>query len=142
VRPILWWNVLVATLLVGYLGSRYLRSAELDRLADRLGHFGPTETFPIAYFSERAPVGDSPQEVWPRMREYTDVRYFLLPIAGTVDTLVVQQFQYPLAWDQLKVEIGYRRGAVFDVEVSGQRRKVTPISPEEAYRRLKWRPPS
>jgi hypothetical protein len=141
VRPILLWNALALAVLIAYFGWRWLRAAEYDHLAEHLGHTGAPRTFPIAYFRERVPAGAGPQEVWSRVRGYTEVRYYLVPLAGTADSVVVQQFRYPMRWDRLDVEVEYRGGVVSDVDVSGEERLGRAITPGEAHTRLKWTPP-
>lgn len=139
---ILAWNVAAAFMLLGYFGWRGLRAREFEALATKLGYTGSQKTFPIAHFRERVPAGAAPYEVWSRVRGYAEVRYYLAPVVGTTDTLLVQRFGYPMRWSRLDVDVEYLGGTVRDIDVTGtQWDGMLEIARSEAYARLGWSPP-
>jgi len=135
------WNISALVLIMAYVAWRLLRAAEYHELAARLGYDGPSRTFPIAYFRQLAPAGTLPQEVWARMASYHGVDYFVAPIVGTTDSIVIQRFTYPMTWDELNVDIEYSGAVVRDIEVTGYLGPgVRRLTADEAYVRLGWRP--
>jgi hypothetical protein len=140
-NPFWLWNATVFVLLLTYLGWRALRASDYKDLAQRLGYTGPQRTFPIAFFREWAPTGAGAKVVWSRMSSYDQIDYFLVPIVGTRDSVLVQRFCYPMRSEHLKVDVEYRNGLVADVEVSGEgMSSARRITPTEAYARLGWKP--
>ena len=140
-RVVRVWNFAAVILLLVYLSWRLLRAADYRELAQRVGYNGPQRTFPIAHFRERAPTGARARDVWFRMTGYDKVEYFLVPIVGTKDSVLVQQFCYPMRLEHLEVEIEYKGGVVSDIEVSGEKRaEARTITPYEAFARLGWKP--
>jgi hypothetical protein len=135
------WNLAVLLGIAAFLSWRFLRAAELRALSERLGYDGPAQAFPIAHFRQVAPAGASPQEVWARVGQVASVHYYSAPIVGASDSVVIQRFAYPLRWGDLTVDVEYHAGAVRDVETTGETwLGMVPLSNDEAYRRLGWRP--
>lgn len=136
------WNATALVMVVAYVTWRVARQREFTRLAERLGYSGPSATFPIAYFRTVAREGAGPQEVWAGMAGYDSVSYYLVPIVGGSDSILVQRFSYPMRWDVLNVEVEYSDAHVRDIETGGDGRLgAHPIPAIEAYSRLGWRPP-
>lgn len=109
----------------------------MRRLERRLGADETDLRFPAEYFRQQAPRGASPDEVCGRMRGYNAVRYYLVSLAGGPDSVVVQQFRYPLVVGTLAVGVQYRDGRVADVDTErigiGDSR---PLTAPEARERL------
>ena len=138
---VLLWNGAVVIVIAAFLSWRVLRAREFSNLANRLGYSGPAEEFPMAFFRERVPLEAPPGDVWNRMRGHSTVRYYIAPIIGTSDSVVVQRFGYPMRWDRLDVDVEYLRGGVRNIDVRGDESfGMQEIPPSEAYERLGWRP--
>ncbi len=140
-RPTVLWNAGVILLISGYLGWRTLRAWELSAFSRQVGYSGPANLFPIAFFRTRAPIGADASDVWQRMRGYATVRYYLAPIVGSRDSVLIQRFKYPMRWDDLSVDVEYAAGRVRDVDVAGESwTGMREIAEAEAFQRLGWRP--
>lgn len=129
-------------LLVLLLASFAIDYYALWRLENRLrvpSHL----RFPEQYFRARIENGASVADVCQAMYGYEEIVYLLAPVAGTRDSVLVQQFAYPLVFRKLNVSVEYRRQQVTDVDaenwgLSGARI----ISVDEAQHRLSllWSP--
>jgi len=112
------------------------------RLGEVLGYDGSGREFPIAFLRQAAPPGASPQEVWSRLKGGPAVQYFLAPLVGGPDSVLVQRFTYDLRWDDLIVDVEYQNGVAWDVSVSTDPEiDGRPLVRQEAYALLNWRPP-
>lgn len=132
---------LVATylvyLMVGYLPDALaIRKLGTDLQADELG-----VEFPREYFVTVLPEGALPGRVYQVMQGYEKIKYYRLPIAGSADSVVVQRFVYPLVWSEMNVDVLYRAGRVFDVDLErGRIPSRNALSPQQAYQHLDWSP--
>jgi hypothetical protein len=109
--------LVVAAVIAGTVRNREEREALL-RLSDSLGYSGDPDLFPIAYFRARAKVGMPSEAVDSALTGYARVEYYLVQIAGGPDSSIVKRYVYPLRRDALNVDVEYRRGTVYDVDVA------------------------
>jgi hypothetical protein len=111
------WAALGAlSLLLIWLLLAGLDVIALKRLGERLGA-SEEQRFPAEYFQLMVARGDGAPVVCQRMKGFSRVEYTLLPLGG--DSVVVQQFVYPLVIRSMKVSILYRDKRVADVDTDG-----------------------
>ena len=95
--------------------------------------------FPYEYFQRLAPAGANPEQVIQRFRGYGDLQYYRLPIASG-DSVIVQRFVYPLVWYHLNVDVEYRDGVVWDLEMDrGRLPRKHRLSASRAFEHLRER---
>lgn len=140
IRVLKWPTIALLLVLCVLVARRTLYLVELRRVAKQLGYTGPPNRFPIAHFRRVAPIGARPATVWHGMTGYDTVAYYIAPVVGTADSVVIQRYRYPLRVGALHVDILYLGGVVHDVEVDDQAVPGTSLEVGVAYARMGWRP--
>lgn len=113
----------------------------IRRLGRQLGASQSGYRFPTQFFRRQIPNGAKLSDVCNRIRGYREIRYYLVPLATDGDSVVIQQFSYPLLFRRLTVGVEYRNTVVTDVDIEPRGiRDARNLSVREAHQRLQAPP--
>lgn len=129
--------LVLLVLLVGVVVVVGIDRYALRRLQRDLGSTGEEGVFPTAFFRKQIPNGATPAEVCRAMRGYDRIRFYLVPLGGGPDSVVVQHFVYRQPIRPLNVGVEYRNGRVGAIYTDNEGiSRARELSRAEAHARL------